>query len=257
MREGADIFADEKEYSVLDVVKALGGAAAEGFGTGFALGVIGGIPSEMTRNASRIGRFAGGATGFAGELGYFSYNDMKKYMEQNGVEWDDVPVGQILGKQTVMLGLMRMQHIDQIIDRYKSKITKQWGMELTSDDLANLRDAGYWDGKEGVLDAERFLYKFGSESYDFYRSIMSNDNIPLSTRAKLRYIIEGKMSPMGAAFDRDGNVYAATDPVSGSYDVQTVEKDGTYYVTTFDENGRVTQVLRFKSKKEATPWPGR
>ena len=254
MSKGADLFADEKEYSVLDVVKALGGAAAEGFGTGVALGVIGGIPSEMTRNASRIGRFAGGATGFAGELGYFSYNDMKKYMEENGVEWDDVPVGQILGKQVVMLGLMRMQHIDQIIDRYKSKITKQWGMELTSDDLANLRDAGYWDGKGGLIDAEKFLYKFGSESYDFYRSIMSNDNIPLSTRSKLRYIVEGKMSPMGAAFDRDGNVYAATDPVSGSYDVQTVEKDGTYYVTTFDENGRVTQVLRFKNKKDATDY---
>ena len=263
--KGVEMLGDTNtDYSIGDVLGGIGGAWDKGFGTGATLGAIGGTMGALTEKSSKAIKAAGDVAGFGLEGGYFSLSEARSMVEQDGVEWSDVPWSEIVGKNLAMIGVMKAQHVGDIVDRYKSRTARDFGMEFDEGNIAELRRAGYMNGSLGGFIRE--LMKGTKPKSDnigdiidnkLYEQIKADENISLDTKSKLGYIFGGKLAPYSYGVDGNGNRIGVYDPVMSAYSSMVVNygdsrQDGGRFAVVFhNEKGQLVKEVVFDSLEEA------
>ncbi len=224
-------------------------ATASGFGKGAAFGVFGSTASHLTRNLTGAAKVAGQLGSIVGEVGMFTGIGVGEQL-MHGVEWDDIDLGEEVLVNAAMIGALKAKHPGAFLNG-RGKVDENGRMlnnlKFTKEQISELEKAGY--NVEGTLS---FISKMvegnevsnnkvisGNESTPFftqYEAIMNNGNISQGLKAKMMYLVEGKVT--------------STPPLMTSHKVEANE-DGTQSLVTLDAMGRLIERKTFNTEDEA------
>lgn len=224
---------------------SLGGLASafgHGFLTGSAVGLLGGTISAATRNASKAKKLVADVGGFAGETALFTGLEGYEQMKEKHIGVADVDWASIAGKNAAMLGVLKLQSIPQIRERYKST-----GDILTKDDKEALKAQGIdpdkWFGLDMLskLSEERnySLQRDGQQAKDAgldngaFREFLANENIPINTRRRVSYLMCGVATPEPRA-----------------YGMEPGQDENGFFINTYTDNGKLIDRKTFKNQSD-------
>lgn len=220
----------------------LASASGHGFLTGFAVGLLGGTISAATRNASKAKKLVADVGGFAGETALFTGLEGYEQMKEKHIGVADVDWASIAGKNAAMLGVLKLQSIPQIRERYKST-----GDILTKDDKEALKAQGIdpekWFGLDMLskLSEERnySLQRDGQQAKDAgldngaFREFLANENIPINTRRRVSYLMCGVATPEPRA-----------------YGMESGQDENGFFINTYTDNGKLIDRKTFKNQSD-------
>ena len=218
-------------------------AFSKGFGTGMALGVVG---TPLKRKASGLTggkKLAASAGVLSAESAVFTLGTEAEKMI-NGIEIEPIDLLADFGESTATLLAMRMAHWRP--KRYLDKLSPDGHLKpelsFNSVERQEMKQAGinpdnFISEMEYVL-RPRYSSLHGNARRNFirdYEELISNDELSASTRAKLLYIVENKLT--------------STPPVPVECSVE-MTNDGTL-VTVTDNAGRKIERIPFATRSEA------
>lgn len=219
------------------------GAFGKGFATGMALGAVGTPLRQAAKGLTGGKKIAASAGVLSAESAVFTLGTEAEKLAA-GVEIEPIDLLGDFGESAATLLAMRMTHWRPQGAREKLNADGRLKPELSfnSAERQEMRNAGVNPG-EFIACAEEALHPAygglrGVRRNDFIRSyenLMSSDKLSASTRSKLLYIVENKMT--------------STPPVGVNCDVNVV--DGGYVVDIKDNFGRRVERRPFATRDEA------
>lgn len=254
-REGVNQWKNN-EFDPVGLAKSFG----EGAVKGALLGTLGTTSKALTRNSSLGTKILTDAGAFAGEVGLFTGFDMASKAKESGLGISGIDINDVVSSAAQNAGViagMRLQgwitnpikSLESARARYSR--AKDFNINLNDDDWREIQNAGY--SKDSFMkdmlgedlnlvteaDDNGQLEKVVGIDYDMngYKRLMNNTDIPLATRMKVAYIIEG--------------VYPNSSPLNAVYGVVKTESDGITNISTVDENNNVVTSTDFKNTKDA------
>ncbi len=219
------------------------GSFAKGFGTGMMLGAVG-TPLKMKAQGLTGGKKLAASTGIlSAESAVFTLGTEVDKLA-NDIEIEPIDLLSDFGESAATLLTMRMAHWRPKGYREKLGDNGRLKPELTFNPVERqeIRKAGV-NPEQFISSIEQELHPrypslHGNARRDFirnYEGLMSADGLSASTRAKLLYIVENKLT--------------STPPVAVDCDVEI--SDGTAFVNIKDNAGRNVQRLPFESRAKA------
>lgn len=208
---------------------AAAGAFAKGAGTGALLGVVGTPLKELSYGLTGGKKLAASAGVLSAESAVFTASTQIEKAAQ-GIEIEPIDLLNDFGESAATLIAMRMLHWRPSGGERKLNTVGRLRPEyrLTLNESGELYRAGV-NPEEFISNLEKSLnvYQKNSEKAqdsvrNDYLKLMSDSELSASTRAKLLYIVENKLS--------------STPPVPVDYKVEKINEDG-YMFTTLDANG--------------------
>lgn len=214
------------------------GAFGRGFATGGALGVVGTPLRNAARGLTGGRRLAASAGVLSAESAVFTASTEASKMLA-GVEIEPIDLLYDFGESAATLGIMKMTHWRPLGGEVKLDGNGRLRPEyrLTRSEQAELRELNI-NPEEFMSSIERELNlpSYGGGSSDVnvikenYLRLMSSDNLSASTRAKLLFVVENKLT--------------STPPVAFDYTVEQRDNN-KWYVTTYDAEGRKIECNEF------------
>ncbi len=226
----------------VDAGKAAG-SFAKGFGTGMMLGAVGAPLKQKAIGLTGGKKVAASAGVLSAESAVFTLGtEIDKYA--NGIEIEPIDLLGDFGESAATLLAMRMAHWRP--KGYREKLNSEGrlkeGLDFNVSERQEIRKAGVNpDNFIASIEQElhpRYPSLHGNARRDFirnYEGLMADEGLSASTRAKLLYIVENKLT--------------STPPVPVDCEVEFV--DGTAMVNVKDNAGRNVQRLAFESRAKA------
>ena len=222
----------------IDVEKAVD-SFAHGFGTGTLLGVVGTPLKNMSRGLTGGKKMAASAGILGAESSVFTLGST---MEQAaaGVDVEPLDILYNFGESAATLGAMRLAHWRPkgAYAKLNSKGELKERFRLTSSEAEEIENAGI-NPREFVLELENSFNlnpRVSANSLESiknkYLQLMSNDELSMSTRSKLLYLVENKVT--------------SSHPMPVDYNVRQVA-DNNYRLSLLDADGRRIVTKKFTS----------
>jgi hypothetical protein len=219
------------------------GSFAKGFGTGMMLGAVG-TPLKIKAQGLTGGKKLAASTGIlSAESAVFTLGTEVDKLA-NDIEIEPIDLLSDFGESAATLLAMRMAHWSP--KGYREKLNNDGHLkaELSFNPVERqeIRKAGV-DPDQFISSIEQELHPrypslHGNARRNFirnYEGLMSTEGLSASTRAKLLYIVENKLT--------------STPPVAVDCDVEI--SDGTTFVNIKDNAGRNVQRIPFESRAKA------
>lgn len=233
----------------LDAEKVLS-SAASGMAKGAAFGVFGSTAGHLTRNLSGVEKMAANLGTFVGEASMFTGIGVAEQMF-HGAEWEDIDLGSDMLVNSAMIAALKASHPTKLLSS-AGKLDANGKMfnnlKFTQEQVNELKKAGYNNAENTYKfvvdlleksDAHSKMATLQGETGDMflrdYTNIMNNTNISLGLKAKLLYLVEGKV----------------TNPSLMTNFNITNNDDNTVSLNTFDGLGRVIERQTFESIDKA------
>lgn len=226
----------------IDAGKAAG-SFAKGFGTGMMLGAVGTPLRQKALGLTGGKKMAASAGVLSAESAVFTLGtEIDKYA--NDIDIEPIDLLYDFGESAATLLTMRMSHWRP--KGYREKLNSDGRLKpelnFNSVERQEILNAGV-NPEKFISSMEQELHPrypslHGNARRDFirnYEGLMSNEELSASTRAKLLYIVENKLT--------------STPPVPVDCDIEI--SDGTTLVNVKDNAGRNVQRLAFDSRAEA------
>ena len=226
----------------IDAEKAAG-SFAKGFGTGMMLGAVGTPLKQKAHGLTGGKKLAASAGVLSAESAVFTLGtEIDKYA--NDIDIEPIDLLSDFGESAATLLAMRMSHWRP--KGYREKLNNDGRLKselsFNSVERQEMRNAGVNPDKFiSSIEQElhpRYPSLHGNARRDFirnYEGLMSAEGLSASTRAKLLYIVENKLT--------------STPPVPVDCDVEM--SDGTAMVNIRDNAGRNVQRLAFETRAKA------
>lgn len=226
----------------VDAGKAAG-AFGKGFGTGMMLGAVGTPLRSASRGLTGGKKIAASAGVLSAESAVFTLGTEVDKMA-NDIEVEPIDLLSDFGESAATLLAMRMAHWMPrgVREKLGADGRLKKGLTFTASERGEMRNAGV--DADGFISTAEHALRSGYEGLrgnlrnDFIRSyeqLMSNDMLSASTRAKLLYIVENKLT--------------STPPVA--VDCSVAERGDGFVVDVKDNVGRRVERRTFDSRTDA------
>lgn len=213
------------------------GSFGKGFGTGAALGVVGTPLRHASTGLTGGKKLLAHAGILSAESAVFTgATQLEKYA--NGIEILPIDLLYDFGESAATLGMLKMP--GSILKGARMKLDANGHLKkefrLTKSEMAELKELNV-DPVEFMAKIEKELnlpsYYEGKDVNSIkedYMKLMTDKEVSASTRAKLMFIVENKLT--------------STPPVPFGYNVSE-SKDGTWLLTFYDFEGQVIEKMSF------------
>lgn len=230
----------DEDFSVGKLLES----GAKGLVKGAAFGSLGSTSAYLSRNLKGAAKAAAKVGTLGGEIGLFTGLGVGEQL-LNGVEFEDIDLGEDILVNAATILALKAKHPGDFLSS-KGKLDDNGKMlnnlRFTNDQKRELDNVGY-DANRMESMIGKFLERGSEKPYyindienrfisDDYVNVMNNSNISQGTKAKLLYLVEGKLS--------------SRPPLMTDYKLSDDGKS----VTTFDAMGRKIDTISFDSDRQ-------